>query len=500
MAAENHEYDTTKELFRTRLMTGRRMIFSDVKAVTIDNILDVIQKAWETHALNSSEIDYLWNYRNGKQPILFRVKEGAYEDICNKIVENRADEIVNFKLGYYIGEAIQYTSMKDDSVHLDDMKEFNSFMYAVNKASQDQDLVEWQLVCGTAYRLVLPNDDAFRAWKPFNMFTLDPRDTFIVYSTETGNRPLVAVTYYTDTDNPKARHYTCYTETEVITIDGNVVVTVEPNYTGMIPIIEYPANNSRTGAFELVLPLLDELNNLDSNRMDSVEQTVQAFLKFVNCDISMEDYEEFKAKGVIKVSSSDGRQADVDVVKTDLNQSQTQITKEDIYNAVLEICGIPSRTGGASTSDTGAAVILRDGYATAESRAKTFENTFKRSEYLMLAVALHICNSTEGVTIDLRPWDIETKFTRRNYENIVAKAEVLTSMLNNEKIHPILAFQSCGMFPDPEYAYVISDKRYTELMEKYEVEESKEDNEDAESLRADGQIADADKDGDNEGV
>ena len=39
----------------------------------------------------------------------------------------------------------------------------------------------------------------------------------------------------------------------------------------MIPIFEYPANNARLGSFEIVLPLLDAINNIASNRMDGLE-------------------------------------------------------------------------------------------------------------------------------------------------------------------------------------------------------------------------------------
>ena len=499
MAAKNHDVDTEKQLFVTRIMTGRKLILSSEKSVTKENITQIVDKAMETHAVNASECDYLWKYNNGLQPILHRVKVGGYEHIINKIVENRANEIVNFKVGYYVGEPIQYTSKIDDEKHLEDMNEFNDFMYSVNKASQDQDIVEWQMICGTAYRLILPNTtEGMRKYMPFNMFTLDPRETFIVRSVETGHEPMMAAVYYKDSN--EISHYTCYTNDYIYILENGLLKEVHKNPLGMIPIIEYPANNARIGAFEVVLSLLDALNNIDSNRMDGIEQTVQAFIKFVNCEITLEEFEEFKAAGAIMVSSTDGRNADVDVVKTDLDQNQTQTAKEDIYNSILEICGIPSRTGGASTSDTGTAVILRDGYAMAESRAKVFENMFKRSEMDMLAVALYICNSTQGISIDLKPWNIETKFTRRNYENIVSKSQVLTSMLNNEKIHPILAFQSCGLFPDPEQAYVISNNRYEELMKQYEPEETTEENEDAESVRADRQIAEIDQTDDSESL
>lgn len=491
--------EPTIVMAETRELHGRRVIYTSVNEVNENNIIPVLGKAMETHGINSNEIDYLWKYRNGKQPILNRVKKGSYEDILNKIVENRASEIIDFKLGYYVGEPIQYTSKKDDDKSLAEMQRFNDYMYAVCKASQDQDIVEWQMVCGTAYRILLPNENRLlKIQKPFDMFTLDPRCTFVVRSLEMGNKVLMGVQYYKTDDEPVIEHYTCYTDTQVFKITNGIIDSVEPNPLGRIPIVEYPANNSRMGAFEVVLPLLDAINKIDSNRMDGIEQTVQAFIKFINCEIDSDQFEEFKEKGAIMVKSVDGGNADVDVVTTNLDQNQTQTAKDDYYDAIIEICGMPARTGGASTSDTGAAVILRDGYALAESRAKVFENLFKASEMEMIDLAMYICNNTKGVeTITLNPWDVETKFTRRNYENIMSKAQVLNTMVDNPKIHPLLGFQSCGLFPDPEAAYILSDKYYNEMMAKFEPNEVAEDEE---SLRTDRQIIEEAENRNNERV
>lgn len=60
---------------------------------------------------------------------------------------------------------------------------------------------------------------------------------------------------------------------------------------------------------------------------------------------------------------------------------------------------------------------------------------------------------------------IEIRFTRRNYENISEKANVLITMLNNPKIAPVLAFIHCGMFSDPQVAYKMS-MEYAEEQEK----------------------------------
>ena len=153
-----------------------------------------------------------------------------------------------------------------------------------------------------------------------------------------------------------------------------------------------------------------------------------------------------------------------DVVKNELNQNQSQTLKDNLYNAILTICGIPNRNGGLSTSDTGTAVLLRDGWSLAEARAKDSEHMFKKSEKKMLKLVLRICRELGDINLLLR--DIDMKFTRRNYEAIQSKSQVLVSMLQQPKIHPVLAFQHCGMFTDPENAYAVSMKYYEQMQSK----------------------------------
>ena len=450
----------------TNVMNGRRIIKTSVREITENNVLDVLRKSLNTHSLNRSEIDYLYKYYKGAQPIRYRVKE-VRPEICNRIVENRANEIVSFKVGYLCGEPIQYVSRSGKEDIVKQVTVLNEYMFAEDKASQDQEIVEWQMICGTAYRMVLPDDAEDLDEAPFEMYTLDPRNTFIVYSSEIGNEPLMAVKYYVDDTN--VTHYSIYTKNMYYVVDGDLLTGATPHALYDIPIIEYPANNSRLGSFEIVLPLLDAMNSVASNRMDGVEQLVQAFIKFINCDISKEDYQEFLELGAIKVKSVDGQAADVGVVTTELNQTQSQTLKDDYYNAMLTICGMPNRNGSKSTSDTGAAVVLRDGWSDAEARAKDSENVFKRAEKKMLKLVLRICEDLRDSTLHLR--DIDMKFTRRNYEAIQSKSQVLISMLQEPKIHPQLAFQHSGMFSDAESAYAMSMKYYEDERAKEQLSE-----------------------------
>lgn len=446
-----------------RALFGRRVIYTDVAEINAGNIIDVLQKALFVHLQNSADIDYLYRYYRGDQPVLYREKE-VRPEICNKVVENRANEIVSFKVGYLMGEPIQYVSRSDDKMVADKITTLNGYCLSEDKAAKDKELADWFHICGTAYRMVLP-DSVFEKESdeaPFEIYTLDPRFAFVVYANSIGEPPVMGVKYIQRSDGVVV--YSIYTKDRYFEVENQSMIVREEAQSLGIPIIEYPANNARLGAFEIVLPLLDAINMVDSNRLDGVEQFVQALMLFHNVDISGDDFSKLRDEGAIKYKDIDPQyKAEIKYLTSELNQSQTQTLVDHLYNTVLTICGMPNRNGGSSTSDTGSAVIMRDGWSAAEARAKDSELMFKLSEKEFLKLVLHICSDLSDLELKLS--NVEVRFTRRNYENIAQKATVLTTMLSNPKIAPVLAFTHCGMFSDPQLAYRMS-MDYAEEQEK----------------------------------
>ena len=453
----------------TMQLHGRRMIKTDESEVTIDNVVTILRKALPFHWKNRSEINYLWHYYKGRQPILNRVKL-VRPEIANKIVENRADEIVSFKSGYLMGEPLQYVTRGNAESIADAINQLNEYVFAEEKPAKDKELADWFHICGTSFRMVLPDEDGEEDDSPFEIYTLDPRNTFVVYHNGLGNKPVLGVKYVIDEKGVIT--YSCYSKYEYFEIVESKIVKCEPHILGDIPIIEYPLNLARIGAFELVVPLLDAINLTDSNRIDGVEQFIQALLLFHNVDISSDDYKKLREEGAIKFKDIDPQlKAEVAYLTNSLNQGETQTLVDHMYQTVLTICGMPNRNGGSSTSDTGSAVIMRDGWSDAEARAKNSELMFKKSERRFLKLVLNICRTLVGM--DLKVHNIEIRFTRRNYENILQKAQVLDLLLKNGKVHPRLAFEHCGLFVDSDLAYALSaeyveeqEKKAQELIEK----------------------------------
>jgi len=446
-----------------KTLQGRREIFTSEEFITRENVVEVLNRTMHTHNINSAEIEYLYRYYKGVQPILARVKE-VRPDINNKIVVNTANEIVAFKTGYLFGDPVVYAGRAEDDC-ADAIQELNKYMSSIDKEAQDAELALWMHVCGIGYRMCMPNTEAMEDDdSPFELYTLDPRTTYIVKHSGLEKKPVMAVMYVDAPDElgNVTKLYSVYTKDRYFLIQNDRVIEEKVNLLG-IPVVEYPLNLPRMGAFEAVMPLLDAQNELASNRMDSVAQFVQALILFHNVDIDADGVAKLQALGAIKYKDVDPTmQGEVKYITAELNQEGSHTLKEDLYESVLIICGMPNRNTG--NGDNGIAVVYRDGWSAAETRAKDTVKWFTRSEKNMLRIALKICREKNALDIHLS--NVEIKFTRMNSENSATKATVLTTMLSNEKIAPRLAFVHSGMFSDPEAAWAESEKYYNEHKEE----------------------------------
>ena len=457
---------------------GRREILTDATEITTENVIEEVRAAFAVHSANRSEIEKLFRHFKGETAIL-KKKRDVRPEINHQINENHAYEIVSFHKGYGFGEPIQYVrrensfSKSSDDVIAADINALNGHMANAGKKGCDQNLAEWMLIAGIGNRMTLPNP----LWTmdgdepPFRLFCLDPRGSFVVKSSSVERTPMFGVYYVKRRGGGTV--FNVYTRNMFYKfVEGERGLSAQPHALGMIPIVEYPADTARLGVFEIVMPLLDALNTLQSNRMDDIVQFINSFLAILGAELNQETYDKLNSWKTLCLPEG----ADAKYLSTALNQADIQTLKNDFYQAILTICGVPNRNGGSSTSDTGKATELRDGWAAAESRAKSMETMFEEPERETLKLVLRIMRDTVGTSLKLS--DIEPHFTRRNYENIASKSQVLIAMLNNPKIHPELAFQYCGMFSDPASAYLQSKAYYEEQMKNWdpvEVDESEGD-------------------------
>lgn len=448
-------------------MFGRLDIYSTYDEITEENLVNELNSALVYHVQNMLQEEFLYWYRRGVQPILNRRKD-IREDILNIVQVNTAAEIVDFKNGYFLTQPATYVGRRKGVQGK--VKKLNEYLHRSGKQDTDNEVSDWAHTVGKGVGFVEPNDDVE---VPFKSYAIDPRSAFVVYSLRPGNKPVMGVNFVTRdgkamfdvfTEN-FVYHLSGETKGKMMTTQKNhdyivsavTIDSIEPNVLGYIPIIEYRYNSVNTSAFELAIPLLDEISNLTSNACDGVEQFIQSLAVAVNCEFPENTtISDIRKAGMIALRSIGENKADFKVLTEQLDQTQTKTLVDSLYDEVLRICAMPSRSNGGSTYDTtGAAVLANFGWYQADAAARNTEDLFKKSNRQFDKIIVEILRRKHLLDIDLN--DFELNFVRNETANVQSKAQAFQTLMA-AGLHPELAAAKSGISNDPVKDMKMSEK------------------------------------------
>ena len=446
---------------------GRLDIYASFDDITPDNVLDELNSALSFHITNLLQEEFLYWYRRGVQPILNRTKE-VRDDILNIVQENHAEEIVAFKNGYLLTSPANYVSRRKGVQRK--ISQLNEYLYRSGKHTADNQTADWFHTVGKGVVYVEPSDDPN---VPFRAYAVDPRSAFVVYSLRPDKHPVMGVNMVTVDGKVK---YDVFTENVVYHLSGVVtgklisdmktsdylatatsLDSYEPNVLKKIPLIEYRYNSTNQGAFEPCIPLLDEINNIVSNACDGVEQFIQSLAIAVNCEFPEKTtVTDIRKAGMIALRSIGENKADFRVISEQLDQTQTKVLVDRLYDQVLRIAAMPSRSNGGTTYDTtGATVLANFGWYQADAAARNSEDLFKESNKQFDAIVVDILRRKGLLDIDLN--DFELSFIRNETANVQSKAQAFQTLMS-AGLHPELAAAKSGISNDPVKDMKMSEK------------------------------------------
>lgn len=426
---------------------GRKIAYTDVETITVNNVVKVIGDCIGVFYWNKPIIKYLWYYYKGDQPVLYRRKT-ANQDITNYVCENHAYEIVQFKTGQTYGEPIQYVSRSKDETINAAVDKLNDYMADANKHEKDIKGGEWQSATGTSFKAAQPK----KGDVPLRIVAPTPMNTFVIYNRST-EEPLLAVQELKDEDGNWYK--LAFSDTMSFTIVDSTVKSAKLHTYEEIPIVEFPNNHERLSDIELVIGMLDAINNMQSNRMDSIQQFVEYWVKFVNCEIDEDTFKKMKESHALTVKSiNKDNKSDVEIMTQELNQTQCQVAKEDLWDNVQSILAIPNKNNNNTGGDSQGAVELRNGWDFSKSRAKLKDPLVKSAEKRLAKVVLNILRDS-GNDLKLSTRDFDVQINHSPQDNMYTKAQTLLLLLQGG-IHPLVAIKTVGLWADAEKTFLMS--------------------------------------------
>lgn len=421
---------------------GRRRIYTDEKLITSENVRAIVLDALNIHESNVVDIKQLYDIEKNIQE-LGREKE-VRPEINVKATDPIASQIVDFKLGYEHGNPIMYMQRanidsgnsvdSENEVKKDDIRiaTLNEMMRECKKASKDSKMARDIKICGLGYRYITPRKRKFGV-SPFEIYTLNPLRTFVIYSNDVYCEPIAAVTY-TVIKNTQIKRFGAWTKDYYFEFDNTdtTPVSTSVNAIGHIPIIEYVNNHDIMGSFEKELELIDAYNIVTSDRVNDVCQQVQSILWLHNTKLDDESKQKLVDGGVIQTqANADGKEAKIEYVNAPLRQSDIQTLASSLKERILEGAGVPKLSEGSNS--TGEAMRVTNGWHTAETQAKTSELTWRESEDNALEVCLSIIadsNTNINDVATLKLSDIDYDMHRSENYDLVSRVNALVTLTN----------------------------------------------------------------------
>lgn len=452
---------------------GRIKIYTDVKKITADNVIDVLSRAMIKHEQNRTQIRYLINFEKGDQSLMREKK--VRKDIDIKSISNLAHQITEFWLGYFWGNHMAFVQKSDKHPKNSNPTDNDSAITLLNEMydaedmeSKDQLLAYYLEVCGTCCQLIdikrNPDDED----AVFDLVTLNPLYSFVVYSSDAYERPMMGVSYSEDENG--SRIFTCVTDDAIYEIRDMVEIIndtkkkdgmklnkleIPINPFGRVNIVEFERATDRTGVFERQLDELNALNILESDLCNDVAQTTQA--NWWGNDIELDKDDDGKVKGpqagqwILTKTNGSGKQPNIKGLVLNYDYAGVLSNIQAKHDGILERTFTPKQTEQSGGSTTGA-TSLSSGWTATEAvackQAAIIKRGFKeRNRLALIAIKKSPSTEPDSPLLDLKNSDIEIRPIRQKSYDMATKINSLATMIQN-MVHPRVAMEAIDFFPN----------------------------------------------------
>lgn len=454
---------------------GRIKIYTDVKEITKDNVIQVLSTAMTKHELNRTQIRNLINFEKGDQPLMR--EKNVRKDIDIKSISNLAHQITEFWLGYFWGNHMAFVQKSDKHPKGSNPTDSDSAITLLNEMydaedmeSKDQLLAYYLEVCGVCCQLIdikrKPDDED----AVFDLVTLNPLYSFVVYSTDAYERPVMGVSYSEDENG--SRIFTCITDDAVYEIrdmvefvrgtktrEGKKITEgkdgIQANPFGRVNIVEFERSTDRTGVFERQLDELNALNILESDLCNDVSQTTQA--NWWGNDIELDKDDDGKVKGpqagqwILTRTNGNGKQPNIKGLVLNYDYTGVLANIQAKHDGILERTFTPKQTEQSGGSTTGA-TSLSSGWTATEAvackQAAIIKKGFKeRNRLALIAIKKSQDTDPESPLLKLKNSDIEIRPIRQKSYDMATKINSLATMVQNF-VHPRVAMEAIDFFPN----------------------------------------------------
>ena len=458
------------------MQIGRRVITTDEKVITKENVVKVLANAYSDFLANAADCERLLRIEAGYMPL--QREKLVRPDIDVQTVDNIAHEIATFKESFHWGIPFTFIqrgthdSGKDDEVNA--ISELNECYAAENLGKKQNTLGHFVENCGIGYTFVDIKPDWVEGDSYFQYEVLDPRYAFVVRSSlYADHRVMLGVTFRKDSQGnvfftafSKNRRYeiSCgkiQNGDEITEEWTQNIRSGEINPLGMIPIIEWERSADRMGVWEREIPEMSRLNLIISDIANDVDSECQQIWHTNDVEFPQKIDENGNPTGeyikprsnewISTFTSRDGRQPFIKPLSTNYNYEGLLKNYLSSRALILQRCYKPQLNDNSGGS-TGVAMSDATGWSAAEQVANAQQLIMESSKMEEVRVVLQAIKKNAKVPSDspllkLRYMDVKANILRSKNFELSIKSTAFANLISHG-VYGLHALKVCNMFED----------------------------------------------------
>ena len=258
------------------------------EALSKEDVVRLLQESDNFTTKYRTNEDYFY----GKHKILDRYFDDTSKP-NNQVMCNIPKYIVQVRTGFFSSSPLALESLNQG--FMDDIKDvldYNDFKQTFNQ------LDTYCSIYGHSFLVLYINDEGRLAFTAQN-----PTDWIYVRDNSLEQKPKFAIRYYAwwdDVENQQMYDIELYTKDEIINYEGSPMDLREtrrrPHYFNGLPVIEFMENESRQGAYENVINLIDTYELMLSDTANTINY-------FSDCYLVLTGMQETQAEDIAKMKN-----------------------------------------------------------------------------------------------------------------------------------------------------------------------------------------------------
>ena len=258
------------------------------EALSKEDVVRLLQESEIFSTKYTTNEDYFY----GKHKILQRTFDDKSKP-NNQVMCNIPKYIVQVRTGFFSSSPLTLES--ENPEYLKDIRkvlEYNDFKQIFNQ------LDTYCSIYGHSFLVMYMNEEGRISFTAQN-----PTDWIYVRDNSLEQKPKFAIRYYAwwdDVENMQMYDIELYTDKEIINYEGSPVdlkeVNRRPHYFNGLPVIEFMENESRQGAYENVISLIDTYELMLSDTANTINY-------FSDCYLVLTGMQETQAEDIARMKN-----------------------------------------------------------------------------------------------------------------------------------------------------------------------------------------------------